>query len=192
MSVIVNYLFLSMHSGILIIKKMVKMKNKNYILTTAKAILLVILAYISFKLAFPITNSIIKIERGPELMIGILFIGPIWVFVYMITGIAVTSISWSILVYFLDRYLIAKEVKQNLAKQEELYFKRKSFFSYIPIAVAGTSVIITLVISIIILYAIYLAPKSTGKSQLHSAHIMSFSTRHSVKIYKNKRVLKYS
>jgi len=171
---------------------MIKIKNKKYILNVTKAILLIVLAYISFKLAFPITNSIIKIERGPELMIGILFSGSIWVLVYMTTGIAVTSISWSILVYFLDRYLLTKEVKQNLVKQEELHFKKKSFFSYIPIAVAGTSVIITLVISIFILYAIYLTPKSTGKNQLHSAHIMSFSTRHNVKIYKDKRVLKYS
>ena len=171
---------------------MTNMKNKKHILTVIKAILLVVLAYISFKLAFPITNSIIKIERGPELMIGILISGPIWVLVYTTTGIAVTSISWSILVYFLDRYLLVKEVKQNLVKQEELHFKKKSFFSYIPIAVAGTSVIITLVISIFILYAIYLTPKSTGKNQLHSAHIMSFSTRHNVKIYKDKRVLKYS
>ena len=167
------------------------MKNKKHILTVTKVILLVVLAYISFKLAFPITNSLVKIERGPELMIGILFSGSIWVLAYMTIGVAVTSISWSILVYFLDRCLLAKEVKQNLAKQEKLYFKKKSFFSYVSIAAGGTSVIVFLVISLFVLFAIYQTPKSIGKSRLLSAPIMSFTKRNSVKIYEDKRVSFY-
>jgi len=167
------------------------MNNKKQILTVTKAILLVVLAYISFKLAFPITNSLVKIERGPELMISILFSGPIWVLVYTTIGVAVTSISWSILVYFLDRLLLAKEVKQNLAKQEKLNFKKKSFFSYVSMAVGGTLVIVFLVISIFVLSTIYQTPKSTGKSRLFSAPIINFTKRNSVKIYEDKRVSFY-
>lgn len=168
------------------------MNNKKIVLGIAKTLLLVIIAYISFKQAYPITNSLVHIEPGPELMISIsiLFFGPIWVIVYITIGVIITSVSWSILVHFLDGYLLAKEVKQEKQNLNSA-FKKKSFSSYMLQAVGGTLVIVSLVVSFFVLFAAYQGSKIAGESHLLSAPLMSFNKRHSVKIHEDKRVSFY-
>ena len=165
------------------------MKYKKHILIVIKAILLVVLAYISFKQAFPITNSLVvrTYSGGSGLthFFDALFFALIWGVVYAIIGVAITSISWSILVYFLDRLLLAVEVKQGLEKQEKLHFKKRSFLSYIPIAIGGSLVILFLAIGIFVSYAAY---ESTTHTRNHTRN---FTKRHSVKIYEDKRVSFY-
>jgi len=167
------------------------MNNKNILIKIVKAILLVVLAYMSFKLAYPIANSLVQIERGPELLITIWYLGPLWGLVFISIEVAVTLGSWSIFVYFLDRLFITKEASNNSPKVAQI--TKKPFYTYIITAVGGTLITVFLVAILFVSYISYLGsqqPKKSKEKRSLSSH-MRFTKTHNVKIYDDERVSFY-
>ena len=169
------------------------MKNKNILIDITKVILAVVLAYLSFKLAYPIANSLVHIETGPELLITIWYLGPLWGVVFISIGVALTFGSWSLFVYFLDRLFFTKETSNDSPQAAQLQPHKKPFYAYMITAVGGTLITILLVVILFVTYIGYLGskqPKNYKEKRSWSSH-MTFTKIHSVKIYDDERVSFY-
>ena len=164
------------------------MNNKNILINVVKAILLVILAYLSFKLAYPIANSLVPIESGPGLLLTIWYLGPLWGLVLISIGVAVTLGVWNLFAYFIDRLFITEEVNNNFPQTAKI--TKKPFYTYIFTAVGGTLIIIFLVVILFVSYISYQGSKQLNGKRTWSSH-MTFTKVHDVKIYDDERVSFY-